>query len=317
MSRPSVQPWVMVPKGELHSWGIDYLRVTSKSDAGKKAILLAWAKHKTQLERLGDTTKKGGIQGFTGERCGPLFYGRKEGIFMLQASGGLADELFPALPWDELHTTRLDVQVTLQYDEDESDLAARLGRQRAEPFLKQNKLPDPVQDLHIGWGRGDTLSLGSRSSPRFGRIYDKGRESKDERYTRCWRFEIEYKDPVADNVVAFLRSAESLDHAVAGSVAGQLAAWGLSLTTPARPVLVAGSIGRREFDSERSLKWLATQVRPSIEKLLATVDEETICEALGLPVQDRIAEEIRKRGERMHGPGGPRIELATWARKDK
>lgn len=282
MSSQPVRPWVRVPSGNLHDWGVDYLRVTADSEAGKKAILLAWAKGRAQMERLGDRVRKGGMQGFTGESCGPLFYGRNDTHFMLQASGGKADELFPTLPWDSLHCTRIDVQITLQYDAYDPAIAQTIGTRRARGFLDHGRQPKPRQNLHIGYGRGDTLSIGSRSSPRYGRIYDKQQESKDERYARCWRFEVEYKDPVADKVVEFLRNSPSLDRAVAASVAGQMAEWGLALDLPVEPVLVAGSVGRREYDSDRAIKWLESQVRPTVERLLGTVDRASVLAALGL-----------------------------------
>lgn len=277
-----VQPMIKAPRGELHSWGVDYIRVTAKNDAGKKAILLTWAKLRTQLERLGDNLKKGGMQGFKGETIGPVFYGRKEGIFMLQVSGGLADTVFPTLPWAELHPTRIDLQVTLQLPEDNQLVAAYLGEARARPFTEQGKEPDPKQRLEHPYGAGDTLYIGGRSSPRFGRIYDKARESKDDRYARCWRYECEFKDPVARNIVNDLLAQESLDRGVASLLRGQFAAWGIDIELPVAARRIAGSIGRREFDSERSLKWLAEQVAPSIERLLATVERETILEALRL-----------------------------------
>lgn len=322
MQRPSAQPWVDVPPGELHSWGVDYIRVTAESEAGKKAILLGWAKKRAQLERLGDKVKKDGLQGFTGESCGPVFYGRNDTHFMLQASGAAADELFPELPWVELHCTRIDLQVTMQYTEDHATLGQWLGQQRAKGYERNSRPVKPRQGLHVGYGRGDTLSIGSRSSPRYGRIYDKQRESKDERYSHCWRFEIEYKDPVADNIVEFLRHSPSMDRAVAGAVAGQLQEWGIALAVPTEPVLVAGSIGRREYDSDRAIKWLETQVRPTVERLLATVDEETIWQALGLPdprphtksQQTRNAEALWEEGRRsLYGVAADTDEhTRTW-----
>lgn len=282
MSTQPVQPLIKAPRGELHSWGVDYLRVTAKTDAGKKAILVAWAKHRAQLERLGDNLKNGGMQGFKGQSVGPLFYGRKEDVFMLQASGSLADALFPTLPWEHLHPTRIDLQVTLQMAEDNPILAAYLGEGRARIFKDKNAEPDPQQRLQHAYGNGDTLSIGSRSSPRYGRIYDKARESQDDRYARCWRFEIELKDPVARKAVDDLRSQSSLDHGVASLVRGQFAKWNIDIDLPVQGRQLAGSIGRREFDSERALNWLSSQVAPSIEKLLATVDRETILEALKL-----------------------------------
>lgn len=274
--------WACLLNAETHSIGVDYWRITTADVDAKRRLLMIWAKRRQQLEVLGDKLKKGGMQGFQGERVGPLFVGRKDEMLMLQASGSLADELFSEVPWAAVHCTRLDVQCTVKTSHYAPLLAAYLGDARADPFLAKGKEPHPTQNLHVGYGKGDTLYIGSRMSPRFGRVYDKQLESQDERYMGCWRYEVEYKDPVADQVVKYLLQEQNRARAVQEVCKGQFDEWGVEMPSGVPGVLVAGSIGRRVYDSERALNWLRTQVAPTVDRLLGTVDLDTVMESLGL-----------------------------------
>lgn len=267
---------------ELHSAGIDYLTVTSTSGAGKKALVLLWMKRRQQLEVLGDVVKKGGFQGYQGETCGPLFFGRREDSFLLKESSAGAEQLYHQIPWKECNCTRIDLQATVKLEQYFGRVSDVLHQRRAAWFEAKGIEPKPIQDHHDRTGRGNELRIGSRESPRYGRVYDKDKESGDERYRNCWRFEVEYKKMLAPKIVEFLQQEKSLHGAILDALLGQFDDWQIELPVVANGVLVAGSIGRREFATDRSMKWLATQVAPSIERLLATVDRESILEALGL-----------------------------------
>lgn len=267
---------------ETKEVGIDYLTITSKVGEGKKALVQLWLKHRAQLERLGDTLKKQGFQGYQGEACGPLMFGRKEDSFLLKLSSGGALELFSEVPWEHCHCSRIDLEVTIQLPSYNPLIAKALSDRRKAYFARIGKPPKPIQEYPDRAGRGDEFKIGSRESPRYGRVYDKWKESKDERYLNCWRWEVEYKGVVAPKIVEFLLQEKSLHGAIQAALLGQFDEWGIEVPIVANGVLVAGSIGRRAFDSERVMNWLGKQVAPSIERLSGTVDRESILEALGL-----------------------------------
>lgn len=262
--------------------GVDYLTVTTSNDAAKRNLFGVYTRGVAQAERLGDARKKAGFQGFMGEQCGPWFYGRREELWLLRISGPVAGDSFHDLPWPALNCSRIDLQITVQLPAYVGTIAEDIGAARFQAATSRKIKLIPAQDLKVKYGNGDTLYIGSRESPRFGRIYDKDKQSKDERYANCWRFEIEYKKVVAPEIVRYLLQEKELAPAVGAAVTGQLEAWGVPTHFGYPNRLVAGSIGRREYDSERSMKWLREQVAPTIEKLLATVDRESIEEALGL-----------------------------------
>lgn len=273
---------------ELVSVGIDWLTVTAQTPAGKRALGENWLRHRDRLARLGETLKKGGFQGYVGESIGELFFGRREDGFLLKVSSSAAEGIYSELPMHELHTTRIDLQATVRLTAYNPDIGKILADRRdAKPRPPGQKLK-PKQNVRLGYGEGDTYFIGGRSSPRFGRVYDKDKESGDERYANCWRFEVEYKKLMAPKIVEYLQQEKHLHGAIIDVLKGQFDEWGIELPVVANGVLVAGSIGRRSFDSDRTMTWLRDQVAPSIERLLGTVDREDVLEALGL--SDQLAE---------------------------
>lgn len=272
----------MLRGGIVRGAGVDFLTVTTTDEAAKRNLLDIFNRGAAQAERLGDRRKKMGFQGFQGFQSGPWFYGRRDELWLLRIKGGIAHDVFHDLPWPALNCSRIDVQITLELPKYEQDLARTAAEARALYAREKNIKLTPVQDLRGLYGSGQTLYIGSRESPRFGRIYDKDQQSQEEIYKNCWRWEVEYKKICAPLVVEWLRQEPDLRIAAMQSVIGQYGEWGLPLNLGVTGRLIAGSIGRRDYDSERSMKWLREQVAPTIERLLGTVDQETIEEALGL-----------------------------------
>lgn len=275
--------------GRIIAAGVDGLTVTSTLPAAQECLLYIFNRGAAQAERLGDNKKKMGFQGFQGWKVGPWFYGRREDLWLLRVMGAPAHDCFHDLPWPGLHCSRVDVQVTLQLPAYNGAIARQVGDMRQAFATEAKGKPRPAQDLHGLYAPGQTLDIGSRESPRFGRIYNKQEQSGEEVYERSWRFEVEYKKVCAPLVAAWLRQEPDLRIAAIQSCVGQFEEWGVPLAVGVAGKLIAGSIGRRDFDSERSMKWLREQVGPTIEKLLKTVDRESIEEALGLKVAEHAS----------------------------
>jgi hypothetical protein len=262
--------------------GLDYLTATCSDAQGQAKMKLFWARSQPQLERLGFKQKKGGFQGYVGLSCGPLFLGQRHDGMAIRASGPLASELFEAADWQTWHPTRIDTQVTVRLPEYADDLAQLIADERAAQAKKSGIKLTPKQLLHRGYGEGDTLDIGSRHSPRFGRVYDKQKQSDDAVYAQCWRFEVEFKKLMAPKVVEALGAAEDPGQTIIDIVAGQFADWGVYLPLSDSPLCIPGSIGRREPDTDRSMVWLAAQVAPTVERLLGQVAVTEILAALRL-----------------------------------
>lgn len=162
---------------QLVGAGVDWITCTATSAPGRANLTRLWAKYSAQEGRKGAVTKKSAFQGFQGAGCGSVFFGRREEVLLLRVSSGLADEVFAELDLGEVKMTRIDLQLTFRLAAYDGGIAEVLAHRREKGRADQSVPLKPTQDLHMGFGKGDTLSIGSRSSPRYGRIYDKQKES--------------------------------------------------------------------------------------------------------------------------------------------
>lgn len=141
-----------------------------------------------------------------GDTAGVVCYGGPNGAPMVEASSSYAPALARMLrsEWPHDHrVTRLDVCADMRgdglFDEMHPRLAALVASHRVKGRMI---LPDQPID-------GRTYNMGSRSSPAYGRFYEKGHEryarTKDRKYLAMldWvRLEFEFK-PVRDNRLLF------------------------------------------------------------------------------------------------------------------
>jgi hypothetical protein len=146
-----------------------------------------------------------------------------------------------------------------------------------------------------GYGDGDTLYIGSRTSNEFIRIYNKYKESKcDERYNGCTRYEIEYHNESATALVHRAGARRSDRALLLGEVSSLLHRRGvgvLSSLLASEPI--SEPIRRVATSDERKLDWLRTGVSPTVKHLLTRYSREDILNALGLDVVSRETARLR------------------------
>jgi DNA relaxase NicK len=128
---------------------------------------------------------------------------------------------------------------------------------------------------------GSTLYIGSRSSDRFARLYDKGREQRALPAGKWWRLELEVKGKSSQKVAEQLLSVETPDRASLATVAKYFRRKA-ALSIPAcRGALICNE-GRNPTTADRQLRWLSHQVRGTVQTLVKTVGRERVLEALNL-----------------------------------
>jgi len=223
--------------------------------------------------------------GFIGQRTEGLFYGWRADMLMVICSGEVAaahSSFFLGLAGN---VSRLDLAVTLRDDD--------IDRDWTEIALNQSSLDGRIDSGVLktrriqGTPDGATLYIGSRSSDRFIRIYDKTAESKGIYPERSWRWEIEYKKPRAGMVAARLLRLGAGPHAVIDVVRAGL----LDL----RVVLPYGNPGAdwlphpgsRKSDDETRLAYTSRVVRPFLQKLIDRVGESRVRAALSRSLGNR------------------------------
>jgi hypothetical protein len=183
--------------------------------------------------------------------------------------------------------SRLDFQTTIKLNREVPRFAETIERD-ALRFVKERDSRLQVE-LKRNSKTGNTVYLGSRKSARFMRVYNKEAQSHLDVYKNCWRGEVEMHDELAMRRARGLLAVQCKAQFIASVVSQDFCNAGVFW--PSLPESF-GNISRLvpqvprsqllQADTARVLTWLSQQVRPSISRLLATVDPAVIKEALGL-----------------------------------
>lgn len=271
----NVQPEVY----PIFSSGIDWVTCTAKN--GSPALA---------LERVSDLEvahqKLSGVSpsptnwlGFAGYKLPGLFFGRREHDVMLCLSGSVSNDLGPTAIQNASNVSRLDLQVTIASNGEELQLARdawnacrrndnRVGRPRSFSFI-------------VGHPSGQTLYLNSRSSDNFGRIYDKGVESKLCPSGLMWRYEVEFKRKVALCEGIKLAPREQLSAYVCDRVHTWLTVRGVEPPWPAANSFANETLARVELDRD-VLTWFEKSVSVSLHKAIKQFGLKAVLKSLHL-----------------------------------
>lgn len=234
------------------------------------------------VQLLGNTYKRRSLLGFDGWESGGCFVGSNEERHYAQFAGKYANDAYPALTHHNVHISRLDLQITVQY----SIELAKEGRYQYARAIHFNKsLPEyKRRKIHLfaGSDGGDTCYVGSPSSITRGRIYNKAIQSKDAAYERCWRYEVVYRNEDADRL---FRTMLDNSATAADVILSQVYDWFNKRGVTILDVVSGGDYVIRtpkapSTDVERKLKWIKTQVIPTIRKLAELGYAEELMEAI-------------------------------------
>lgn len=271
--------------------GIDYLTFTiNEGNEDYVKCIRAATRLQEVCVRGGNTLRPNTVLGYEGSICGTVFVGIREGDCMVRISGAMAHEAYKPFKSLDIKPTRLDLQVTVWYD----DNPAEIIRKYAEIAIADANVADvrtkrTIRKVESNDG-GFTLYIGSRTSDYFARLYDKHKESKDATYLYALRFEVEIKGKRAQQAFNAL-SSRSRD--ISPQVLSFVAEWYAARGVHVPFLFKAGKmelspINREKSDTARRLAWLRGQVRGTILELRKVIDTNDILEALGFfePLDD-------------------------------
>jgi hypothetical protein len=259
--------------------GIDWFSCTVKPDAPdlsrwKRACIarLELMKHE------GYELRPSVLQGYKGIQAGACFFGDRPDGYLMQLSGVHADAGFDSVYMRDAHIARIDVQCTVQLEVMDTTIAqvAYGSATRANlnvPRPRRRKL-----FLITGSDGGDTFYLGSTSSEQRGRLYNKEVQSEDPQYTRCWRYEVVFRNELASGIAAGLANLrEKRPRHVEAIVSLWYHSRGVDTslldTTTTAPLPLLRTI---PTDVERQLRWIENQVAPTIRRLCGRGYRDTI-----------------------------------------
>jgi DNA relaxase NicK len=218
---------------------------------------------------MGNTYKRRSLLGFDGWESGGCFLGSNETTHYVQFAGKYANDAYDMLEHPKVHISRIDLQITVKYDtslpkEGRYQYARAVHHNKGLPTHRQRKI-----DTYFGSSGGDTIYLGSPSSDTRGRLYNKEKQSNDAGYERSWRYEVVYRNKMANSV---FRRLFDKDTTPSEFILQEVISWyherGVDILG-----LVFGEFHATErpkeakTDVKRKLIWIEKQVIPTIRKL--------------------------------------------------
>lgn len=260
---------------------VDWLTLTVKRSDGVDNLLRQGFDWTIDQIQAGNKPKPWSFKGYSGSHCGPITYGDRPDGAILQISGAKADELFSAALWFQPKCTRIDLQVTARVEETDAELAARAYKQlRALPLVHGRP---PKAMIYANTDGGQTCYIGSPASEHRARLYDKWKESQDDHYKNCWRWEVESRGDRANALFESLSANANRHEAVLGYVARWFEGRGVTVPFASQDNLALVVARSDRTDAQRKLRWLEEQVRPTVDWLCLQGHEDHVMMALGLP----------------------------------
>lgn len=247
--------------------GCDYLRLTS----GDTRHYGAWndflLPEKLEEEHAGRRKHQRWVLGYYGDVGEHYFIGRGEQGAMVQLSGYLAHRLFYDVSHVGGKATRIDLQVTQTADETPSAYLRRTFIE-ASAAVKREGRPPLVQETDTNYG-AKMVTIGSRQSAVYGRIYDKWKESKDPFYKDMVRWELEIKQPEAPELHQWLMQDKLLSPHSKHLVENWFNKRGVMTQFQFQEMSEPPERTKRTKTDETKAAWIAAQVRPTIGVLVS------------------------------------------------
>jgi hypothetical protein len=187
-------------EAKLITAGCDWLTLTTKDKARQQEWREAFDAVSMREQTAGWKQQPMTQRGYVGKQIGHLFVGFYEGIGLARISSSWANEYGYWFSPDGVNCTRCDLQATWELGHPipgkmrEWYNAARIVRPR-------NGHPSYFRWIENSEG-GTTLEVGRRVSARMGRVYDKGREQNIAPAGHILRWEVEFKEELANQAVA-------------------------------------------------------------------------------------------------------------------
>jgi hypothetical protein len=262
--------------------GVDWLTCTAHSGVRARAMASSGGRWLDEREAEGYIVRPWNWNGYRGRVVDGCSYGSRDDGSIVRLSGSMAIRHFLSAMVMADQVSRLDIQVTVLDRIGQADWARiAFGTVQELPLVQSGMVGTKYT---VSTPEGATFNLGSRSSERYLRLYDKTAETKGEYPIRCWRYEIEYKGQRANSNARRIHTARSTDCAVYDAIKNCYGAYGVTVpcSPPGRGWMDAGY--RHTTDDERRLLWLATSIRPCVIRLIEAYNAETIAAALGFTV---------------------------------
>ncbi len=237
------------------------------------------ALHLTDKVELVDRKK---FRQFDGVFCSGFYWGKsKDGLYFVQMSGSASEYCWVRIAPAASKVTRLDLAVTISFQEPYKGLAADHYEKAGKGVNRQRKYT-----IYQNSKGGQTLYVGSSKSEMMGRVYDRAKEA-DVEHGYTWRYEVQIRKPKCHHLALSLLQAWIDDKPVKREIVGYVWRWfktrGISPQFQGNPTnLDDVCVELKAETARRKLHWLSTQVQPTVKRLVDVGLYDEVVKALGL-----------------------------------
>lgn len=283
-----MQKSFVVQSSNLPECGVDWLTCTA---TGGFAVdgLEAIARRELLLQKeAGQTIRPASWQGYVGHRGENIFYGCRPKEAALTLSGASPLPLIKECIEAATNVSRIDLQITVRHE---------------QPYMSYGKLAySLLEDGGTRPGRkpiitrihktapGETISVGSRLSDQYGRVYDHGVKHGTSAPGTAWRHEVEFKRDSALHIARQITLPDKALDSIARTVYLWYASRGLRLMEREPSGSLMESVGTVRNDPG-GIEWLRRNVQSTVLKAVHTHGLAATLDALGLLNLDTIRKE--------------------------
>jgi hypothetical protein len=262
--------------------GVDW--ITATAAAGPNSVGLT-AQAETIVDQLaadGYKRRPWAHWGFVGESARFASFGHRADDTCVVLSGWVADGFFePICRW-ATSISRLDIQVTVKTDPPLEGVARKNYAEfiRSGPGGRQGATASIIESSD----GSSTAYLGRRISAKWLRIYDKQRESGEDQYAGCWRYELELKNDAAMACARYLLASDDRRRDVGATLYRHCTTHG------AQPIYSPNGEGlyllapRPFTDFAQRCDWLAKSVAGAAQEVSAAIGPVALLGILGVDV---------------------------------
>lgn len=271
----------------VHDAGVDYVTLTlKKGDKSFDSAVAMCEKMLTDYAAGGEEAKPSNLQGYQGFTVGRLFAGWRDDGLMIRASSEVAKYVESVVRESGIRfrCTRLDLQVTAKLRPEEADVAQRVCEARAGSERPNGRKKAATSVIYKNSHVYSGLSLGSRVSGRFARLYDKSLEQRGLVEDGLWRYECEFKRKLADYLWAALMKAPRGYWFACSIVKAEFEGHGVDMAFIESATGIEMPSSYEPTSEEKKLGWLENHVRSSVLWLIERGKREDVIRALGLQV---------------------------------
>lgn len=281
---PDTNRGVVPPHGVDGLVHIDWFAGTYDTDgliASYPDMAAIWRSIESQEGHL---VKDANRNGYTGARCGSVFWGiRPDGSF--REMGGVAARAYTESGVQEIRlvrATRLDIAYTFRTEEYNPNIAKEIFADG--PQNKTGTGPPRKRVFYENSDGGSTVYIGAPSSEVRIRVYDKHAERQySDAYARCWRVELQLRGEKARMVWHAYHTASHKPGYLVDLIEGQCEREAMlrDYIVGGMPVGLPPTPANNQRVIER-LHWLERQVSPTVRELNAMGYADEVLQALGL-----------------------------------